>query len=831
MSKKILPLFIILFFTLISSCQEDPEPIDPGTDPSLSDVETRSVQINLPTGANLDLSGAKLLSFGIPFPVAADGKTQAVNTPDGGNLAYLFSKDDQLLLMGFLSQNQNELTPKTTAEVLLYMGSTLWLNPQDNTQEFFEKITQVEAAASYIESFEEAWKADPYLLDNGNFINSLEESLKTLFPPGKEVDIRSRLSDINVDEGNVQSGIQVFESDLGRISVNNYYRRRAHAFAYKMSTKLENGTVNTLISNFGPGLVATKDFGVPATPAVTNLTGALGQIIESGGEALGKSTVDNPLDMNLAENEVESTYKIRVVGAGSANPAIQMTDAERLTQIRLGTETLVLDFIYPAVQLLVGWKDDIPVGGIVSQEAADFLEKYTPVINAIPGAYDKMMEGDMPGALESVLFYIYEASLTGAMEDLLKSPYEFLAKRYVDKGKIPSSISEIDASQLQRFAKILKVIDAVIGSTDLILVSTQINLSQSINEWNLTARASKVSLSPGESSVSSYGSKEITAEIKNLQEEGGDNFPYFKWTTTGKYGIIQDRRGNRGTTFESSDNKVTYYSQTGAGQLPEENNLDYIYVEAFYKNQSIGKDTVVINNKKSTYVLKPKGMILSGKEGNVNRVSLYIEPVRERDSDFTGMKIVWSVEGKHGKLKDQSFSTVITTYDTNRVWYECLDAETAKGVEKVTARIYQRSAVDGEYFLFEELNVDIQINNEERIKIVEAKIQTDSWGPNREDIWVSCGADTRFLIEADPDAISYTATVVDFGSETIPALTGYTRTWSAEVAPTVGNSYEFARWFSSSSSYPYYIPIDCPAHTAQANARWGTAVVVIRLKN
>lgn len=831
-------IFLMLFTAL--SCQEDIEPINPTSDPDdpttgeqPTNFETREVQITFPEGSTVDLEGAELLSFGESFEVGSDGKTKAISTQANGSLVYLFDKDEEPLLMGYLTNAQSEISPKTTANVLLYIGSKLWMSTEDLTNEFFDKIDQVPAVKAWQEEFETLWKNDPLILSKEGYKDPLSSVLEDLFPPSSDLDIRSKVSDINVDEGDIRSGIQVFESDLGKFSVTNFYRRRAHAFAYKMSTKLEDGTVNTIISSIGNGSTASNEFPVPPTPANTSLTGTIGSIIETGGEDLTKTIVDNPFSLDLAENEAEATYKIRVVGAGNFSSNPFLTEAELAKQQRLTIETFILDFLYPAFSVIFSWKDDLSTNAIdvAAPATVQFIDNYAAVLNTVPGVYDQLNEGNYLKALETFLVVLYDGVTRDALSSFLEKPYEFMAKRYgIQGGKIPNELKNLD--RLGKLAKIIKIMDTIIGLKDIKIVSDHARISNPMDEWTITARSAKVSLLPGEATIASRGNQEIEAEIKNLEEEGGDNFPFFKWSTSGKYGFIQDTKGNKGESFESSDTKVTYYSQTSSSQLEDENNFEYVYVEAYYKNELIGRDTAILNLKKSSFVLKPKGLVLSGKEGSVNSAKFFIEPVRENDTDFSGKKIVWTIEGKHGQLSNSGeYSTVITTYDTNSVTYECTDSETEKGIEKITARIYEKSEVDGEYFLFEELSENVEINNEGRIKIIEVAIQHYTVGPSYVGPWINCGSGTHFLIPPEEDAISYTAKVIDFGPETIPSLTGYTRTWSADVEPTIDGKYEFAKWFHSSGSGMAHAPPPCGQFEAGAAARWGTALVIIRLKD
>ena len=839
--KKLIFLFLV---ALTISCQEDTEPANPGHPPvgvnPVGNHKTQDVQITLPPGSTLDLTGAKLFSFGEMFPVGSDGKTKAVSIPNTGQLAYLFDKDGQLVLAGYISKEQNTLSPSSAAAYLVYLASGYWLSTEDLATSFFQNIGSIESVKAWQAEFEELWKANPILLSGNSFREPLRELMKKIAPEQKELDIRSRiqentrLSDISVDGSDVKSGIQVFEKELGKIAISNYYRRRAHAFFYKMKTKKTDGSEVEHLSNIGKGTGSETDVPVSATTGFTTATGVIGGAIDGNIQNADVVTTD-PIPFSLADGEDEKTYRVRVVGAGGVNPSLSMTDQEQIKQIRLSMETFVLDFFLPIGMQMVGWKDKLNAEGfnVGDGPLVTFVDNMEVIINASPGTYDKIKEGDYKGAIEFFLEYLtfegagnknYEAVL----KELVRAVKYLASQQNVD---IQGVSQNLDAEVIKSFSGILKFVNTAMAGQDLARVSFGISMSKNIEEWTIHARSAKVSLLPAEATVSSRGNKEINAEIKNLEEEGGDNFPYFKWSTSGKYGYIQDKKGNKGKEFDSSDKEITYYSETSASDLPEENNFEYIYIEAYYKNQLIGRDTTVLNLKKSTYTLKPGGLVLSGKEDQISSAKLYIEPVNQRDADFTGKKVVWTTEGKHGRLvKFAESGTVITTYDDNAINYLVTDKDTEKGRETVKARIYERSAVDGEYFLYEELTLDIEINNSDNIKIITVELQVKSFS-NQTGNYLNCGSGVHFFIKPDSNAVSYTAKIIDFhpGAN---VMIGRSATWSATKAPDEDGMYEFSYVFVKSGSKPENKGWpDCAGFAAEAGKYKGKAQVVIRLKN
>lgn len=831
--KKLLLFFLV---ALTISCQEDTEPANP-TDPTVGEnpagnYETQDVQIVLPEGSSLDLTGAELLSFGERFPVGNEGKVKAIATPGEGSVTFLLDKNGEIVLMGYLSSDQNKISPQTTADVLLYQGSRLWLIPGQNAPSFFAKIDEISPAVSWRKEFEGLWKQDPLILSKGIFVEPLKEVLKQIMPEPNELDIRAKVSDIQVDAADIKSGIQVFESDLGKISVTNSYRRRAHAFLYKVSSKDESGVKTTLITNLGGSTPAKEDFPIDPASAANSLTGILGSLVENTQSEIAAKT-SGPASLPLEDKESEAEYKLHIVGPGisSTNPK---TEAEFLKLTRLEVETFAIDFMFPLIMEIFGYKGDLKEGGIdiKNGRVEAFIEKTEVFLKASPDVYDEIKKGQYAAALKKGIEKVETGLIESTFKEMAFTGFDIMTefgKNYV------KDFPKVDASKydevFESAGRVLKVLNSALLAGDFLRIGLDFRNSCQFEEWTVTARSAKVSLLPAEATVSSRGNKEIKAEIKNLEEEGGDNFPYFKWSTSGKYGYIQDKKGNKGKSFDSSDKEITYYSETSASDLPEENNFEYVYVEAYYKNQLIGRDTTVLNLKKSTYILKPGGLVLSGKEDQINTAKLYIEPVNQRDADFTGKKVVWSTEGKHGRLvKFAENGTVITTYDDNAINYLVTDEDTEKGRETVKARIYEKSAVDGEYFLYEELSLDIEIDNSDNIKIITVDLTLTSF-QNNTDKFYTCGSRLQFLVEPEPNAVSYTAKIIDLtpGGNFL----GKTASWSANKTPEEDGKYRaFIVAFKTESRPVNLGSPNCGAIAAEVKSKFvGKAQVVIRLKD
>lgn len=756
--------FFTAFFALmlIVSCQEDPEPTNP-TNPPIPEgnFEVKDLQVNLPQGSSYNFEGSELLSFGESFPVGPDGKTKTVSTPGVASIVYLFDKADKPILAGFITDQISEISPKSTANVLLSYAVGLNLREPGFLKLFLEQIDGLPEAVAWQEQFTELWKSDPQVLNKGTYTSELREVMAKLVPEPKVIDIRAKVSDISVDEGDFKSGLQIFEDGLGQFSVNNQYRRRAHAFLYKMSYKDMQDKSHQILSEIGPTTDADKDFAVSPTSAITSVTGVLGSAIE-GKQSDFAMVKSGPIKLDLLEIESEASYKIHIVGPGRPQP-LPITAAEISKYQRLEIETFVLDFFFPLFMEVFGYKDNLKGGGIDSNSGPveKFIESTEVFLKATPEVYEMIKGGNYFRASEKTFELFIVGTLDSKLEELSMSAFEVLKDKATKGGFKVGNLSTGDVEKkIGRIATILKVINAAMLAGDFIIIGDNIENSRQLENWTIKARSAKVTLSPKESTVRSRGSKVIEAEIKNL-EEGGDTHPFFVWKTSGEFGYIQDTKGNKGESFESSDAKITYYSNTSAADLPEENNFEYVYVEAFLGSQSIGKDTVKLNLRKSVYELKPNGITLSGKKGNANSAKLHLERTDGSAPDFSDKKVVWTTAGQYGKLaRSLDFSTSITTYGSNSIHYECTDKDTKKASEKVFARIYAKSSDGNDYFLYEELEATININNDDKTIVRHYALQqvntTGGANPNcmTADTWGT-------YVAKEPNAVSYTWTLLE----------------------------------------------------------------------
>lgn len=728
--KKVLCTLTIIL--LVFACKKDrnidPDKEDPDTSTPVN-IDLKVAKVTLPTGSTYSLAGHELMSFGVIQPVATDGSTKTANIEGAINIAQLFDKDNNPIMMGFVTDESATISAESTAKVLLYYALGTAFQADTVKQFFLEKIDQEPRVSQWINGFVEQWKANPKLLAGYSHIASLDAFMKEFIDSSPTKNLRTgelkmgttRTSDITVDVTDVRSGIQVspLDGELSKIKITNRYRRRAYAFVYKTGYKVQTPQGLKYEEIISPKIpesqVADMDLLINPASGMTSVTGSL--IKSAQGKGIDFAVVDNgPLTLELKDTEEEAIYKVRVVGAGNRKGSTSMTKAEADKVKRLILETFALDFLMPGIGMGIGKMDEA--------DKNKYIEAVDALLKVLPGVYDELNKGDFAAAFWSVVETAGSELGNKAFEEMFK----YLANK-VASGEGAKELAK-------KATNGLKALDMAMQAGDWGRIGGEFLVSSQLDEWVVTARASKVRLKPKESAIVVGGaSQEIEADIVNLDEAQANGLR-FEWSTDGKYGYIQDTKNNSGNSFENDLTKVRYRTNVSATQLSDGDNWENIYVKAYLGTELIGLDTAKINVRKASYIIKPFGITLTGKkiEGysddklSSTKVTLYLDPVNSSikplyaytDREF---KIIWTTPGKHGGLSTAERPGIprksLTLYEDEEVTYECTDDVTRTGREEIWVRIYSRErGTDGDYEFFDEVKGSIDINNDPKKRII-----------------------------------------------------------------------------------------------------------------
>lgn len=775
MNKLLFPLLLILIVGFCFSCKKikDADAIIPPVDTTkippvdttkvvLSYV-TKEIEIIVPSGSSFKPAGSTVLSFGTEQTADAAGKAKVTFEKGSSTLAYVFDNNKKLVLAGFITDSTNVISPATTAKVLLYLGYNIPLQSDTLSTYFLNNINKLQGAKDWEKEFETLFLSDPLTLSNKSFVAPLKARLAKMIDQTPAIDIRGKAAEIHVDANDKRSGIQIAADGLSMFKITNYYRRRAHAFLYKMSYKDLNGS-NTILKRYiESGAIAEMDVAINATAPVNSFIGELGKHFIEGTGQESFSVTSGPFPLELKDNESEALYSIRVIGPGRGVISLK-TDEEQKKLVQLEIETFLLDLVTPAISLVAS-RPERPTGAWPDVERTLRADALLSLLKSMPDVTAELKNGDYKQALRKFLI-----NVAGDVSGVLMKEAIMISLGKELNGSVSSHFNQ----KFEKLLYILGMVDGALGVSDLVRVGLNIYASKSLESWEIKARSGLVTLSPDRSVVVPFQQQILTATIKNNTQTA-----YYEWSTSGKYGKLTDTKGHTDlVSFSSADKDVKYISRVNSANLTNGDNLEYIYVTAFAGGIKVGTDTAVINVKKDRYEMKPSGITLSGREGSQHEVRLYLlKPDGSNNiapNSTADYKVIWTTAGKYGKLnaKDITGVRTLTLYDDNSAYYECLDKDTKNATETITARVYikLKGEPESEYRLFDEATGSIKIDNDpkKRIFYVSTSLyhfdETNSCASSQPGCNICYKATVAYVPE-DKDAISYS---IRFFGQSIP---------------------------------------------------------------
>lgn len=789
--KKSVSLLLTCFLLLIFACKKDKK--DPPKNPTGSNFEMKEIQIVVPANSTFNPAGSKVFSFATEQTADATGKAKVAFEKGSITLAYVFDDNKRPILAGFITDSTNIISPATTAKVLLYLGYKIPLQPDTLAAYFLNNIDKLQGTAIWKQEFETLFLSDPLTLSNKSFLAPLKERMSQMIDQTPPIDIYGKVADIHVDANDIKSGIQVADDGLSQFKVINKYRRRAHAFLYKMSYKDLNGSPFTVKSSIDKTTVADRNDAISPVAAVTGFLSEIGKSIE--GKGLESFAVTSgPFPLELQNNESEALYKLRVIGPGGTRKS-NLTDAESDKLIRLSFETFLLDMVIPAVGIITSMPDKPGAGEIPPEEIVTKTDALITFVKAMPEVYEEVKNANYKMALDKLLENVYRDGKGVEMKLL------FMIALNIDN--IPGGTSTFFNEKFEHLLAILALTDAALGASDLVRVETHILNSAEMDEWEIKAKAGLITLSPDKSVVVPYQQLKLTATIKNNTQQG-----YYEWGTTGNYGKLTDTKGHTNmASFGSSDKDVFYESKVTQVSLSDGDNIDYIYVKAFAGGVEVGTDTVMVNVKRTNFEMKPTGATVSGKTGSAHSIKLYLENIdveTKIPNSYADYKIIWTTAGKYGKLNGIGFNSVnvntLTEYNKNSATYECLDKDTKTATETINVRIYSKAknAPESEYKIYDELSGTVNIDNDPKKIVYYASPTAVHRG-----VVNACGTGCVLFIKKVPNAISYKVEITGLSNPLYPT---YTDTWPAGD-PSHVRGYGYALYKEAEAGDDYIIGI------------------------
>ncbi|WP_396600334.1 hypothetical protein [Algibacter sp. R77976] len=708
---KTLSLICLALFMLNLSCNKDDGPTEKEKQGEIAGRENIDVTVTLPEDAKLGLGDTFIYTLGTNANVNAQGKATASIFEGSTELAFLIDSNNEPLLAGFISQDKNEISINSTAEVLLYYAIPTYLQDNQYKDAYIKEIGALEEFTTFSEGLTALFKSNPLMLKNGLYSNLLLEQLESL----SKIEIINIESKVNVDKKDARSGISIEDVPENKIQIKNKYSRDGHAFIYKKSTKDLNGQ-ETIINS--------KVFGTDQADIQFEIARAehTGQDVKANIRVLSiacqtkrfKETISEAVDLELTNNQSEAKYEVTIIGAGGSNSNREMTNAENEKFEELAKKAFIIDYFLPIVLDVVGRKSEF--NKLEGSKNDALYAAVLPYLESNSTVLDLVFNGNYKNAIETFLNDIYsQGSGFGDAFNIMQDIYDVLA------GDSPNAYNyNITDEQKDIETKILNILNDVMKKESFDCLNYFLEDASTSESWTVTVEKGKVKLAPKRANVTILANKtqEITAIISQTTLNTGDKLEY-EWSTTTTYGgVINDLNGNSGTTFTSNFDKVYFLSNAGESQLSDGDNIEEVSVKVFIVNTSgrfeVGTDTMEVNVKKNNFVIKPNGITING------NTSLNLK-LEHNDGETTipnnqfDYKIIWKTSGNYGGFKANK--TLFTAYNTNAIEYLCTDTDVMMGTEDFQAVIYAKpKGSSQDYEIIASADAVVNIDNDPKKK-------------------------------------------------------------------------------------------------------------------
>lgn len=741
----------------------------------------KDVKVVFPENSQLSPSDYKLFSSAKFTDVSDNGGTFAIHNKGDRSLAFLLNAQDEPVLMGFVTDDQNEVSVASTVEVAQYLALGTAFMPEAIRNQFIEEEGLLPGTAEFVAKAENMFSTDENFLTSESFLNELKQRIDNL-TKRDTLDLYNK--SIYIKSGDIKSGLQVEEKDFQDVSIANTFRRRAHGFLYKTGYIDETGKKTTLINDI-PQENAKAMFDIPVSPtqAIRGFTGVIQDA--AGGVGINFArTSTGPIKLELGDNQLETIYQLRVVAPSVF--AGRLTNVEEDKLHELEWETLSLDWALPIFLDIIG--EAKLLNKIDDKNFKTFVSAIIQFAGSYTSITDPLKKGEYGTAMHELFFAMANNYTSSKVEDMLKGLIDGVLVTAEGLGKtISQNNAQLILGNVKFIFGALKVTDAALKVVDYGRILSAISNSKMVEQWEVDAKKTKVTLSPEQAVAFPYIYKYIDAIVKDTELSAGQSFA-FDWSTTGKYGVLRDDVGHSSTSFSNSSTiskrEVIYFSNANDADLPEDA-TDKIYIEAFIKETGkdpipLGKDSATVRVRSYQYEIQPKNITV---QGGTN-LKMYIQ--RPDDSeDITNnpsldFKIVWSTEGNYGLLEGTANS--LTTYNDNQMTYFALDKDIKNGTETVGARIYGKLKDKGDeaYELYDEFQTTIKIQNDPNKKSYLLQLQNDGEWPDVPNS-ASITFYTYIKVPKEEKAISYQADFLKYyrgwaGNEAAP----FSYSWTPE---------------------------------------------------
>lgn len=512
-----------------------------------------------------------------------DGAFACEVVQGGRQLTFATTAAGHPALAGWLDAEHAILSPRTTAEVLVYWASGGFAATSAHQERALDLLAEMPELDPLAASLEAALEADPegFATVREELADQLADLVTDLAASadGAGREFRETVSrGILVNPAESRSGVTLNTvAGINALTLTNRYRRLGHCFIDRKSTFDSEGRET-------PSPKAITNFEVPAVQGLGNTVGTFVDCLWGRFAYQEKST--EPYELEAVAGAAKTRYRVCLVGPGAGTGQLAELSAAELSQQQFTTQTFVVrDLFLPLVlNVFVPYSslDDylMFIGG------GDVVGDFIGIVGTnVPGIWEKAYAGDVKGAL-------FDAYHTIASSSTFRNA---LCQKLLD---LVTNLTDLETAEkcfgnAQKLLGAMKVVDAFLAVFDAAAVGAGVAQSNLADVWTVDVTPPEVKLTPAASEIGFEDTVALTCTVP--EASGAGVTLVYRWSCAAQFGHLADGLPGHSDNFDSSRNQVTYT----AGETDE--GTDTITVEAFqlsgpaqHERKSLGTATATV---------------------------------------------------------------------------------------------------------------------------------------------------------------------------------------------------------------------------------------------
>ncbi len=525
----------------------------PEPEPEPEPVPTEKINgvVILPEGWGGNLSDLRVVDVIEGTTCNADSSFVLPVFENQKQLALVLGPEDGLVLLGWLGRDSTELSTRSTAEFLAWLGVGAWMTPGDTQQEIRRLLAD---PALDLGDLEAAWTA--MLTDQANGLSGEHQDLHQALQAVVDQLIPPQEKGVIIEPGAQQSGIDVLnQGGINKITIQNSYRRRAAGFLWRLGYQDTNMVPQMLDE---PELV--EEFEIPPVEAFGGTLNTI-QGYVTGGLAYEPLMMD-PMLLTWHDDARRDYYRVNVLGMArheADNP--ELYSSYELAQGEwMALKCMVLDYFLPMFMNLAGvattvadeiFDDEIP------GQVNDFISL---VGETFPEFYQQTTEGQFWPALHTIWdTALNNGTLQGWTFDLIEDGLQ--AARFT-AGETAEVMGAVDKLFLY-----LGIVDIIGGFGDNIITAHHFDLCKKAESWDLTVTSPVIHIEPREVEIQPFDTQLLTLVVDDDTGEYPEGWAYaYHWTCTGRHGTMVNPEDytDSSNDFLTSSGFVQYIADDGS---------------------------------------------------------------------------------------------------------------------------------------------------------------------------------------------------------------------------------------------------------------------------